>query len=100
MNERPPWPVMIEYLFPTDDERAPTWIAPGDILPVSKFPNCAMLLHVTRTDSGDTPVIGLTVVPIAFGTFQAGKDRNFALKAPAELNPAGPLPVFPPTAEN
>lgn len=99
-TEPAPWPVMIEYLFPTSDEKAPGWIAPGDILSVAKYPNCAMLLHVHRTDSGDTPVVCMTVVPIAFGAFQAGKDRTFKLQAPTELNPAGPLPAFPPAAEN
>ena len=90
-----PWPVVIEYLFPTTNTEAPGWIAPGDLLSVAKFPNCAMLLHVTKLDGEDTPVICLTVVPVAFGTFRAGKDKQFELQAPAELNPAGPLPVFP-----
>ncbi|WP_367873915.1 hypothetical protein [Luteolibacter sp. Populi] len=99
-TEAAPWPVMIEYLFPTANPKAPGWIAPGDKLTISKFPNCAMLLHVARTEGEDTPVICLTVVPIAFGNFQAGKDRSFALEAPKELNPAAPLPVFPPAVEN
>jgi len=90
-----PWPVVIEYLFPTSDAKAAGWIVPGDMLSISKFPNCAMLLHVARIEGGDTPVMCLTVVPIAFGNFQVGKDRTFTLQAPAELNPAGPLPVFP-----
>ncbi|WP_193214658.1 hypothetical protein [Luteolibacter marinus] len=90
-----PWPVVIEYLFPTDNPEASGWIAPSDLLSVAKFPNCAMLLHVSRLENEDTPVVCLTVVPIAFGTFKAGKDRQFDLKAPAELNPAAPLPAFP-----
>ncbi len=94
-SEPAPWPVFIEYLFPTDDALAASWIAPGDLLAVSKFPNCAMLIHVAKLEGGDTPVVCLTVAPIAFGNFQAGKDRHFALQAPTALNPAGPLPVFP-----
>lgn len=94
-SEPAPWPVFIEYLFPTDDAPAAAWIAPGDLLAVSKFPNCAMLIHVAKLEGGDTPVVCLTVAPIAFGTFQAGKDRQFKLQAPAALNPAGPLPLFP-----
>jgi hypothetical protein len=89
-----PWPVVIEYLFPTSDKMAAGWISPGDHLAISKFPNCAMLLHVARVETEDTPVMVLTVVPIAFGDFQAGKDREFTLQAPAALNPAGTLPVF------
>jgi hypothetical protein len=94
-TEPAPWPVFIEYLFPTDADEAAGWIAPGDLLAVSKFPNCAMLIHVAKLEGGDTPVVCLTVAPIAFGNFQAGKDRQFKLQAPAALNPAGPLPVFP-----
>jgi hypothetical protein len=90
-----PWPVVLEYLFPTRDPRAASWIAPGDLLTVSKFPNCAALLHVDRIEGEDTPVMVLTVVPVAFGDFAAGKDRKFTLEAPGSLNPAGPLPVFP-----
>lgn len=94
-SEPAPWPVFIEYLFPTDEAAAAGWIAPGDLLAVSKFPNCAMLIHVAKLEGGDTPVVCLTVAPVAFGNFQAGKDRQFKLQAPAALNPAGPLPVFP-----
>ena len=94
-SEPAPWPVLIEYLFPTDDDLAATRIAAGDLLAVSRFPNCAMLLHVAKIDGGDTPVVCLTVAPVAFGNFQAGKSLQFKLQAPAALNPAGPLPVFP-----
>jgi hypothetical protein len=55
-----------------------------------------MLLHAAKVAGEDTPVMVLTVVPIAFGDFEVGKDRKFTLKAPTELNPAGPLPVFKP----
>lgn len=98
-SEPAPWPVMLEYLFPTDDPAAATWIAPGDLLSISKFPNCAMLLHVAKIEGEDTPLVCLTVVPIAFGKFQAGSNRQFSLQAPSALNPAGPLPVFPPAAD-
>jgi hypothetical protein len=94
-SEPAPWPVFIEYLFPTDEAAAAGWIAPGDLLAVSKFPNCAMLIHVAKLEGGDTPMVCLTVAPVAFGNFQAGKNRQFKLQAPVALNPAGPLPVFP-----
>ncbi|WP_035604425.1 hypothetical protein [Haloferula sp. BvORR071] len=95
LTDAAPWPVMIEYLFPTNETSASSWMSPGDMLKVSKFPNCAMLLHVSRSEGEDTPVICLTVVPIAFGEFQVGKNRAFTLEVPKELNPGGFLPVFP-----
>jgi hypothetical protein len=98
-SEPAPWPVLIEYLFPTADPAAPGWIAPGDMISISKFPNCAMLLHVAKLPGGDPPAISLTLVPVAFGHFKVGQDRQFQLQAPAALNPAAPLPVFPNGAE-
>lgn len=131
-----PWPVIIEYLFPTpdklgmiqlrraaaleelkktnpkatdkdipdpvvtDDEvenytrEAFSSIAPGDQLKVTKFPNCAMVLHVARLEGEDTPVVCLTVTPAAFGEYSVGSDKSFRLTAPTELHPGAPLPAF------
>jgi hypothetical protein len=89
-----PWPVVIEYLFPTDDLQAKSEFPKGAPLTVSKFPQCAMLLHVAKVAGEDTPIMVMTVVPIAFDPFEVDKEPKFKLKAPTELNPAGPLPVF------
>lgn len=89
-----PWPVEIEYLFPTASTEAAGWMSPGDMLTLNKFPNFAMVLHVARLDGEDTPLVRLTVVPVAFGDFTIGPDQKFQLEAPAALHPGGPLPVF------
>lgn len=93
-TEAAPWPVMIEYLFPTSDTAAAGYFEPGKILTVSKYPNCAMLIHVARREGEDTPVICLSVVPIAYGEMKAPGGQTFLLEVPKELNPAGPLPPF------
>lgn len=93
-SEPAPWPVVIDYLFPTPDPAAADWISPGDQLAVSKFPNCAMVLHVARLDEEDTPLVNLTLVPVVFGDFMVGSGRTFKLEAPDELNPGAALPVF------
>src|SRR5690606_7369073 len=69
-SEAAPWPVSIDYLFPTKNSVAPDWFNPGDQLQVAKVPNCAMLLHVARETGGDTPLVRLTVVPIAMGEYR------------------------------
>lgn len=89
-----PWPVELEYLFPTTDPDAADRITPGTMLEVAKFPNCAALLHASTREGEDTPVLVLTVVPIAFGDFLVGKTGRFTLSAPESLNPAAVLPVF------
>jgi hypothetical protein len=94
-SEAAPWPVTIDYLFPTRNTVASGWFNPGDRLEVSKVPNCAMLLHVGRSEGGDTPLVRLVVVPIAVGEYRIGSDRSFTTIAPEVLNPAARFPVFP-----
>jgi hypothetical protein len=94
-SEATPWPVTIDYLFPTQHSAVGNWFARGDRLEVAKVPNCAMLMHVARSDGGDTPVVRLTVVPIATGRYQVGSDRSFSIAAPEHLNPAAAFPAFP-----
>lgn len=94
-SEAAPWPVTIDYLFPTKNTSAQEWFRPGDQLAVSKVPNCAMVLRVARDERGDTPVVQLTVVPIAMGEYKVGKENEFTVATPEKLNPAASFPVFP-----
>lgn len=94
-SEPVPWPVSVDYLFPTRNRAAADWFQPGDLLKITKVPNCATLIHVGRQIEGDLPVVRLTVVPIVMGDYQVGKDRSFGIVAPEALNPAARLPVFP-----
>lgn len=89
-----PYPVIIEYLFPTDDEGVIREFRPDDLLSVSKSPNCATVLHVERVIEGDDPMLCLTVVPIAYGDYQAGEHISFAIEPPAEVRPGAKFPVF------
>lgn len=94
-SEAAPWPVTIDYLFPTRNTVASGWFNPGDQLAVSKVPNCAMLTHVSRSHEGDTPIVRLAVIPIVMGEYRIGSDRSFTTVAPEILNPAARFPVFP-----
>ncbi len=95
-----PWPVVIDYLFPTDATFTRDWFRPGDSLTVAKVPNCAMVLHVSRIEAADTPELRLTVVPIAMGNYRIGKERTFEIRPPESLNPACRLPPFEENAED
>ncbi len=89
-----PYPVVIDYLFPTANTAARKWFVPGDQLKISKIPNCAMLLHVGRAIDGDTPLVVLSVVPLVMTEYQVGEDRRFSLKTPETLDPGARLPAF------
>lgn len=89
-----PYPVIIEYIFPTGETSAAKEFRKDDVLSVRKSPNCAAILHVERVLDGDEPLVCLTVVPIAYGPYRVGDDVTFGIEPPAEVNPAGRFPLF------
>ncbi len=88
------FPVVIEYVFPTDNETAVNDFEVGDVLEVSKNPNCAAVINVSRVVVDEEPALQLTVIPIAYGPYRIGKERSFSIEPPAELNPGAKLPLW------
>jgi len=89
-----PYPVVIEYLFPTTESAAHREFRPDDIMAVRKSPNCAAILNVGRVLDGDDPLVCLTVVPIAYGPYRVGDEITFGIEPPAVVNPAASFPLF------
>ena len=95
-REAAPWPLVVDYLFPSADRKAARWFSAGDLFVIRKIPNCATILHVDRFDEGDEPAMCLTVVPVATGEYEIGKDHKFSIESPANFNPAASLPPLGP----
>ena len=91
-----PYPVLVEYVFPTEDSSVASEFRPGDILTISKSPNCAAIVHVERLLEDDEQVVCLTVIPIAYGPYRVGDAVTFNIEPPAEVRPAAGFPVFKP----
>ncbi|MGC4015274.1 MAG: hypothetical protein QM755_12270 [Luteolibacter sp.] len=94
-----PYPVMIEYLFPTADRAAFSWFKPEDMLTITKAQNCAIVLHISKVevkDDQDKPeqILCVTVMPVVYGDYQVGEGRSFSLDPPALLKPGATLPLF------
>jgi hypothetical protein len=88
------FPVIIEYIFPTEDENAAETFTPGDILEVNKNPNCAAVVNVSKVVVDEEPALQLTVIPIAYGPYRVGEGKKFLIEPPAELNPSAELPIW------
>lgn len=89
-----PYPVWIEYLFPTADVAAARFFKRGDILAVRKSPGCVSVVGFSKTEvDGDSAVL-LTVIPIAYGPYQNGDVRLFEITPPTKLRPATGFPVL------
>lgn len=89
-----PYPVFIEYVFPTNQTVAASSFKSGDILSVKKSPNCAAVVHVSKIINDDEPALLLTVIPIAYGSYQLGDTGSFQIEPPTKLRPAAGFPVF------
>ncbi len=89
-----PFPVLVEYLFPTTETAAASSFRPGDILSIRKSPNCAAIVHIERINEGDEQLVCLTVIPIAYGPYKIGDDITFGIEPPKEIRPAAGFPVF------
>jgi hypothetical protein len=90
-----PYPVVIEYVFPTPDVEAAGRFSAGDLLVVKKSPNCAAVVHVTKTvDAEDESVLLLTVIPIAYGPYQIGEGKPFVIEPPTRVSPGAGFPMF------
>lgn len=89
-----PYPVIVDYIFPTTDRAAFSWFKPGDMLSVSKVPNCAAILHVSKVQDKDDQVLCVTVVPIVYGEYQVGDNRRLTIEAPDRFQPGAKFPLF------
>jgi hypothetical protein len=89
-----PYPVFIEYIFPTAESEAANSFREGDILSVRKSPNCAAVVHIAKMIHHDEPALLLTVIPIAYGPYQIGNEKSFSIEPPQALRPAAGFPVF------
>lgn len=88
------FPLVIEYVFPTDQQSAVYDFAVGDILEVSKNPNCAAVIHVARAVLNEEEALQLTVIPIAYGPYRIGQERTFTVEPPEVINPGVGLPIW------
>lgn len=91
-----PFPVLIEYVFPTLDTNAARHFQPGDILSVKKNPHCAVILHVAREVEAGEQMVCLTVIPIAYGPYCVNDTATITLEPPVEVRPASGFPIFKP----
>jgi len=90
-----PFPVVIDYIFPTAETATARKFRSEDILSIQKSPNCAVILHVGRiVDENDDVLVCLTVVPIAYGPYRVGDELTFGIEPPDEVDPAAEFPMF------
>jgi len=91
-----PYPVWVDFLFPTADPAAAGQFAPGKRLAAKIIPNCIAVLRVDHFTLDEQPQVLLTAAPIAYGDYTDKDGRRFPVAPPARFRPGAPLPAFPP----
>lgn len=88
-----PYPVVVEYVFPTKETDAVGLFREGDILEVLKSPNCASVVHVAKTKLDGEEVLLLTTIPLVSGPYAVGK-RTLNVGLPGTLRPRAGFPIL------
>lgn len=88
------FPVMIEYIFPTEEAGAIAHFNGGDVLEVNKNPNCAAVIHVSKAIVEEEPGLQLSVIPIAYGPYRTRDEELFKIEPPQVLNPGAEMPLW------
>jgi len=82
-----PYPLVIEYLLPTNESKAHELFRVGDDLRLKRVPQCPFILHSARLDLPDEPTVCITVVPLCYGnSLVAGTKKTLKLSPPEKLN--------------
>ncbi len=89
-----PYPLHLEYVFPTSDVAAAAFFKSGDVLGVKKSPNCAAVVHVSKLSVEGEAVLLLTVLPLAYGPYQIGAVRSFDIQPPERVRPGATFPML------
>lgn len=89
-----PYPVFIDYLFPTPQSDAASSFKEGEMLNVKKSPNCAAVVHISKIIRDDEPALLLTVIPIGYVAYQTPDGNAFQIEPPEKLRPAAGFSLF------
>jgi iron-sulfur cluster assembly accessory protein len=89
-----PYPVFIEYLFPTEQQEMVRAFKVGDTLQVRKKTDGAAVLHVAKWTHEGAPALLLTVVPIFYGTYHLGSVGALRIEPPTKLRMGEVFPLF------
>ncbi len=90
-----PYPVMMEFLFPTHDERALEGFPDGHVFEIPRIGRHAwVVMHVSKIWMGDEQGVLVTAIPITKGSCSYASDGEFEIETPEEVRPRVAFPVF------
>ncbi len=87
-----PYPMVVDYLIPTDATDAIDNFQAGDLFQVKKSLHCGSILHVKKEGRKDDPTLKCVVVPLAYNVYITPDRQELTLTPPSKINISAPLP--------
>lgn len=91
-----PYPLVIEYILPTQVTDAEQIFLVGDELRLKRLPQCPFILNTSRLDLPDEPTVCVTIIPLCYGntSLVAGSQKTLKLSPPDKLNLYSRFPLM------
>ncbi len=88
-----PYPLVIDYIIPTNVEGAQTHFQPGDLMEITKSNHCASIVHVQKEGREEDPTLRCLVIPLAYNHYISPDKKKIPMQAPDTVNVETPFPL-------
>lgn len=89
-----PYPLVIDYLIPTDVKNPQQSFQEGDQLIVKKSLHCASILNVLKEGRAEDPTLRCAVIPLAYNVYISPDGTEVPLSTPDHINVKADFPMF------
>ena len=89
-----PYPVVIDYVIPTDVKDAQKNFEAGDLMKITKGDHCASIIHVKKEGRTEDPTLRCVVIPLAYNNYISPDKTKIPMSAPSKINVKAPFPIF------
>ena len=88
-----PYPLIIDYIIPTDVENAQNHFNPGDLMELTKGNHCASIVHVKKEGRAEDPTLRCLIIPLAYNHYISPDKVEIPMTAPTSINVETPFPM-------
>jgi len=89
-----PYPLVIDYVLPTNVKGAKDNFQKGDLFEVEKSKHCASIINVEKEGRKEDPTLRCVIVPLAYNVYISPDKTEIPMSAPEKINVSAPLPMF------
>ena len=89
-----PYPLIIDYVLPTNMKGAEGFFQVGDLFEVEKSKHCASIINVMKEGRKEDPTLRVVAVPLAYNIYVSPDKTEIPMVRPDGINISASLPIF------